>query len=423
MMDESRVIVRREYQKILLSDFDLTDSEIDQFEIQAEIAAKKLRVSPSEVLNRHRNSLKCGSVVGVLAIPNRTIEILPKIDGEESKVREALVHILKVAHDLPISDHELSTLKFQRRDLLEILIRIFAVRLNGAVRKGIPRRYEVHEGEVAVVRGKLNIPRQFTRYAGRTDQLACIWDELTQNTPLNRVLKVTVRFLLSMTKSIANRRLLITLLEMYDAVSDSRNPLSERVSLDRINTEFHDLYKLAKYFLSHRFQSTTSGRGLGFTLLFSMNELFENFIGKCIKNALEPRGSDVRLQHQKHYAIRERSDHSKCLFKLKPDVVIKPKGGANETILDTKWKKLEHSDKKLGINQSDIYQVLTYGRAYDASRIILLYPWYRNISDCQGIISQWDAVGVSELHLDIATIDIGQPWNCASELAKLFPLN
>ena len=413
-------ITCKEYGELSIREFSLKESEISQIEFQVEAAAKQLRTNRRDILFRTNSSLKAGSYVGVIAIQNRTIEILPKIDGEDKEVRTALIRMLAVAQDIRVSDQELTALKTQPFDLLEFLIQLFVNRLHVAMRKGIPRRYENHEDDITVVRGRLNVIRQFTRHAGRTDQLACIWDELTENTPLNRVLKATVRLLSNLSKSTDNRRLLLAALEKYDAVEDSQNPLLETVFLDRINVEFHNLYRLAKFFLSYRYQTTTTGSGLGVSMLFPMNELFEKFIGRSLKRLLEPKGYSVHLQHQKHYAIRNTS--GKQLFQLRPDVVIEPHGKGDCVVLDTKWKSLKKSDEKRGVEQSDIYQMLAYGRSYDASRIVLLYPWYQDLNAVQGIDCYWEVVGSDRLPLDIATIDVRKSENIKQNLSRLFDL-
>ncbi len=416
-------ITCKEYENVLIQKYELNATEIHQLQLQASAAANKLKVPQTEVFSRTHDSLKFGSIVGILAIPTRTIEILPKINAVEENIRNALIRMLAVTEDLPIFDHELSALKTQHHDLLEILIRVFAKRLHTAIRKGIPRRYELQEEDISILRGKLNVPRQFTRFAGRTDQLACIWDELTENTPLNRVLKVTVNLLFRLSKSTENRRLLSALKERYDSVGDSATPLSERVSLDRINAQYHDLYKLARLFLSRQYQSTTSGKGLGITMLFSMNQLFENFIGKCLKRALEPQRYAVHLQHQQRYAIRGRNGSSR-MFNLRPDIVIRSNKDQKHIILDTKWKELSCSDNKRGVSESDIYQVLEYGRAYDASRIILLYPWHQKFSQNDGINDEWEANDSSKLPLDIATVDLSkEPQEIISQLPFKLRLN
>ncbi len=411
------LITRKEYGEISIHE--LKESQVGQLQRQAEIAARRLRIHQNEIFYVARKSLKLGSVVGILSIPNKTIEVLPKIDGDHAKARMALIQMLAVAHDLPVSEHDYASLQSQPYDLLEFLIKVFSSRLDSAIRKGMPRRYEFMQDDLSRIRGRLNVVRQFSRYAGRADRLACMWDELTENTPLNRVMKATVQLLLILTKTADNRRRLTAVLERYDSVSDSRDPLQENVLLDRINSEFHDLYRIARFFLSRRYQSTTSGTGVGIALLFTMNELFENFVGKSLKRALQPRGFNVYLQHSKYHAI-ENVRHS-GLFSLRPDVVIESNKSKEQIVLDTKWKWLDRTDSKRKVQQADIYQILAYGRAYDASRVILLYPWHTDYGESRkGISDQWKSAGTPSFAVDIATVDIQEPKCVVAELTRLF---
>ena len=42
-------------------------------------------------------------------------------------------------------------------------------------------------------------------------------------------------------------------------------------------------------------------------------------------------------------------------------------------VLDTKWKRLESGKETLGVEDSDVYQMLAYGRTYGAARLVLLW--------------------------------------------------
>ena len=60
-------------------------------------------------------------------MPGSSVEILPKIGNEGNEaVRRALVHMLAVAWGIPIADSEAALLTTQRKNLLEILVRLFA---------------------------------------------------------------------------------------------------------------------------------------------------------------------------------------------------------------------------------------------------------------------------------------------------------
>ena len=393
--DSGKLLSCKEWEYLRDDKNPLTDAETRRLHALAERAAKRLKPGPGAVLTRTVKGLQAGQVVGVLRIPGRTVEILPKIDGEDGAVRKALVHMLAVAWDLRVADGEIAALDIQRLDLLEVLIRLFADRLRAAVRSGLPRRYVAREEDLPLLRGRLDVIRQTTHLAVRPDRLACRFDELSEDTPFNRVLKAAVKLLARRARTAANARSLAELAARFESVGASRDPLREQVRLDRSNAAFHGLYRLARLFLARDWQSTASGGAPGFALLFPMNELFEKFVGRSLKRALAPRR--VSLQDGGRYALEERR------FRLYPDAVIDD--GA--IVLDTKWKRLKPDETNFGVEQSDVYQMLAYGRAYDAKRLILLYPWSAELGEPEGICARWKAVGTG-CPFDIATVDVGQ---------------
>ena len=400
----------REWDCLPIGSKNLSENRAERLHALAELAARRLKLPETAVLTRTHRGLKAGQVVGILTTPGMTLEILPKIDGDKGKVRRALIHMLAVTRELPIADGELAALDTQRDDLLELLIRLFADRLLAAVRRGLHRRYCAHEEDLALLRGRLNVKRQFTHLVVRRDRLACRFDELSEDTPLNRVFKAVVVRLAGISRSTENTQRLAELVARFELVSDTPDPLRERVQFDRTNTAFHDLYRLARLFLAGDWQSTTGGRAEGFTLLFAMNSLFEEFIGQRLKRVLAPR--PVHLQHSKHCVVKSADGR---LFGLRPDAVIEQ---PTPIILDTKWKHLNPKEKDLGVAQSDIYQMLAYAQAYDASRLILLYPWHQEMDKQEIISPDWTVTGTSR-QLDIAAIDVGQPELVAETLRRI----
>ena len=407
----------REWETLAVGGEDgLPESDARRLHAAAERAARRLRLPDAAVLRRTHRGLKAGQVVGVLSVPGLALEILPKIDGEDGAVRKALVHLLAAAWNLDrrVIEGELAALDTQRRDLLEILIRLFANRLLSAVRRGMPRRYLTHEEDLALLRGGLDVKRQFTHLAARPDRLACRYDELSPDTPLNRVLKAAVSRLAGCTRSATNARRLAELAACFELVRESTDPLREQVRLDRTNAAFHDLHRLARLFLTGDWQSTTRGRTAGVSLLFPMNDLFEAFVGRCLQRAL---GSHtVHLQCTGGHVLT--TENGDSLFALRPDAVIGAPA-ARPVILDTKWKRLtpraRDDGKTLGVAPSDVYQMLAYARAWDARRLVLVYPWYEEMDEPPGLNRRWRVRG-TDCRLDVATVDIGRPREAAETL-------
>lgn len=402
-MRQSRLRKVKEWSE--LSSDGMTPEDINLLHVAAKRAARLRGLPEDAVLKRTEKGLRAQQVVGILTVPGITVEILPKVDGEDGAVRAALVQMLAVARGIRPVHGDLAAMDTQRHDLLELLIQLFAERLLAAVRRGLPRRYVLHEEDLSVLRGTLRVKRQFTSLVTRPDLVACRFDELSEDTPLNRVLKAAVTRLAKRTRSWKNHRRLNELLARLDNVADSVAPLREPVALDRTNTAFHDIHRLSVLFLGGDWQQTTTGQASGFSLLFPMNNLFEEFVGRSLQQVL---GVDrVRLQDQRR-ALTKPPRHL-----LVPDIVVDKH--SRPVVLDTKWKRLRRDD---GPRRADVNQMLVYGQAYSAERVVLLYPWHEMIGE-EGIHRRWTVAGAG-YDFETATVNVGRPGEVPQSLRRLF---
>ncbi|MEQ9694119.1 restriction endonuclease [Shimia sp. SDUM112013] len=371
--------------------------------------AAVLKLGSEAVLARRHKHVKAGQVCGVLSVPGVVLEILPKIDIDGEDGRATLIHMLDVAYDLRISAEGLAGFGSQSIDLLEVIILSFARRLTATLRYGLPRRYRTEQDDLAVLRGALDVKRQFTRHAVRPDRLACRFDELTHDTPLNRVVAAAVRLLARRTGLAATYTMLNDALDQMEGVGISPDPLRERVMLDRTNSAWHGLYRMARFLLGGVSQSARIGSDEGFALLFPMNDLFENYTAKLFRRAY---GRRVRAQ------ARGKAVTSCGKFALRPDIVVDL---PDETlIVDTKWKRLDLNDEKAGVSQSDVYQMLAYGHAYGSrekpARLMLLYPAKEGQETY--VLRDWKVEG-SGFALQVGTLGLHSRQHLCKELISL----
>lgn len=367
------------------------------------------------VLEDRRHDLRARGVVGVLAVPGCTLEILPKIDvGEKEgsahearKIRKRLVHMLAVALDLKIETGRMTDLDWQRETLLEILIRIYCDKLTEAVRRGMPRRYTLHEDDLPTLRGSLDIPRQFTRHIANPGRLACRYDELSGDISLNRIMKATIAHLARMSRNATNVQRLRELAFVYAEVADVQVPALrwEDVVIDRTNRSWQELFGMAQLFLRNQYQTTSTGSGQGSALLFEMNALFEEFIGRLVSRALAASEFRVTLQGGRLFCLTS-VDDKREIFQTRPDILIK-RGDQVAHVIDTKWKRISDriDDPKQGVSQADVYQMMAYAHLYKAPRLTLLYPHHAGLGDQEGIHARFRVTG-QETVLETASFDI-----------------
>ncbi|HDR8954167.1 McrC family protein [Burkholderia vietnamiensis] len=380
------------------------------------------------IIEHGRKALRARGVVGVIAADNCALEILPKIDfrgdrGEDTtgRIRRQLIHMLAVALDIRIDAGQITELDWQRETLLEILIRVFSEKLVSAVRQGMPRRYVDHEDDLPALRGRLDVTRQFTTFAADPSRLACRFDALSPDIALNRIMKAALTRLLRIARSADNQRRLRELAFVYAEISHV--PVAalswNDVVLDRTNARWRELLNLAKLLLGERFQATSAGASNGFSLLFEMNTLFEEYIARMIQRALA--GGDLRVVSQggRIYCLETENGG---LFQTKPDILIKY-GRKVVQVIDTKWKRIASriDDAKQGVSQADIYQMMAYGRLYDCPRLTLLYPHHVGLSSDEGVQASHLVTG-SDHRLETATIDVAFADGIGERLRSLVGL-
>lgn len=375
----------------------------------------------SGILTLGRKDVRVGQMVGVLAAEGCAVEILPKIgELDEGGVRRQLVHMLAVTHDLDVAAGALSELDWQRDDLLEILIRLFARMLTEAVRRGMPRRYVGHADDLPVLRGRLDTARQFTRLAASPQFLACRFDALSADIALNRIMKAAVLRLQSLARGAETRRILT---ELAFAYADIREVPVESlrfddVILDRTNARWRDLLALARLLLQGRFQTTSGGAATGFSLLFPMNALFEAYVARMLARVLKGSGQRVVAQGGLLYCLED-SENGIRSFRTKPDILVK-RDGETILVIDTKWKRLAPvmDDPKQGVSQSDIYQMMAYGRLYCCARLLLLYPHHAQLDAGPGLRNRHRIISSND-ELFVGTIDLSNINNIPESLSTL----
>jgi 5-methylcytosine-specific restriction enzyme subunit McrC len=131
-----------------------------------------------------------------------------------------------------------------------------------------------------------------------------------------------------------------------------------------------------------------------------MERLFEEYVTASIRRAIPS-----------HWELRARpEDHHLCTFledgwfKLKPDIVVT--NGSQRWIIDAKWKLLSaDASRYFDLDQSDFYQMLTYGQKYlaGAGDLFLVYPKTERFTERRGPFSFSEVLRVHAVPFDVFT--------------------
>src|SRR5438876_573945 len=112
----------------------------------------------TNILVYRRDGLAARQMVGMIAAQDCSLEILPKVDPEmkddesADAVRHRLVRMLDVALGLDLEIGSDASIARQQSTLLDILIRAFANKLFGEVRRGLPRLYRQYDDDLPALR-------------------------------------------------------------------------------------------------------------------------------------------------------------------------------------------------------------------------------------------------------------------------------
>lgn len=382
------------------------------------------------ILTDHRHHLRAKQMVGVIAAPGCSLEILPKVDpdaqlGDLPTVRSRLISLLDLALGLNLAEGAQTAMAHGAENLLDILIRLFAQRLLALARRGLPRAYQACAEDLPTLRGRLDIVRQLTAHVARPDRLACRFDVLSGDTPLMQVMKAAVVFLSRLARAHDTRRLLEELRFVLADVTDV--PVSalpwDKVKIDRTSRRWESVFALAKLLLRREWQGTTYDHRShnGITLLFPMNDLFEAAVAALLRRALSGSGISVAEQGGLRNCLGDWTEEKDCegrIFQTRPDILLH-RGGKDLAIIDTKWKCLspDASVAKRGVAQGDVYQMMAYSRLYQCDRLMLLYP---SVAESGTTLSHRFGIAGGREMLALGQVDLTTELNhVQGELGKL----
>lgn len=375
------------------------------------------------------NEIRFCQFVGVVQMGSRLLEILPKIEpksGElaSSAVRLNLLSMLLTANDVGIKDAETARVGEKSETCwIDILILLFCRALAEQARKGLARRYRDEQDDLAIVRGRILLDEQLRRNMVHQERIAVEFDELDENHALNQVFKLALVRMLRVSASLVTQQSVRELLMVFEGVElrTYHRTWVDGVMLDRLTQRFGFCLRLARLFLRDASPDISGGRRDSFALLFDMNELFEKYIGKVMQREVRGGGMNLSLQDARYYLLKK---DNVDLFQLRPDMVAFF-GTQPVWIADTKWKRLDGTEAKLGVSQPDTYQMLAYASRYKCNHMLLLYPYHPTYGATELIQKCFSYQGHS-IRLMVAQVslsDLGSVGPQLKEISEQFSPN
>jgi 5-methylcytosine-specific restriction enzyme subunit McrC len=292
--------------------------------------------------------------------------------------------------------------------LFDFIALLLADATDRVVQEGLLHDYVLQEADLPVLRGRLRVSEQVRKRFGRVDRLECRYDDHLSDVPENQLLAAALEACYARVADQGVRLRIHRLHTLFHKTCDLRHTdvqtLLEPMRYHRLNAYYGDAHELARLIL--RALSVDDLLALGkvdsFAFLLDMNQLFEAFVEKLVRQLI---GRDGRV----HAQFRDRSilwdvTRGKPYGQIRPDLLIESHDEPpSRLVLDAKYKL--YDEKKIG--SADIYQSFLYAFAYampgTLPQSLLIYPAGSTRSDNQVIrvkhrserrLAQIEAVGI-----------------------------
>lgn len=326
------------------------------------------------------NEFRTQSFIGFIQQEGETIEIYPKVFKREPSISKALVldHIFYWFSYCSKLYFPVLEAALDRRDadtLPELLIWHFA---NYTAEVIATQPYSQYE-EVAEVlyspKGRID----FSAYirngvtTGNYHHIDCVHEPFMYDNTLNRVIKYVCRLLQNSVSLPSTQSLLQQITFQLDEVEDVPCSSSDldAVSLNPLFTEYAPIIEWCRRILDQQLYSSNTYDSLHWALLLPMEYVFEDFITGFVRKHF---GSDYNVHAQKSDLYLSASPKA---FQMQHDILLEHRKTGERIIIDSKYKPrwdLNQADKKQGVAQSDMYQMVSYAYRRGCSNVILLYP-------------------------------------------------
>jgi 5-methylcytosine-specific restriction enzyme subunit McrC len=304
--------------------------------------------------------LTAGSRIGAVALDDLAIEIVPKLSIQRV--------LFLVSYSLALAKWGDKPFEMTTPDsLVEAVVPVFAHHLERALRRGVLQGYRTEEDALMGVRGRIRFDDQVRRRFGILLPVEVRFDEFTEDILENRLLKAAVATLGSLRlRSESSRQSLRRFNHVLELVSlqryDAHNVPS--VTYTRLNEHYRGAVEWARLILRFAAVEVRHGTALATTVLFDMNDVFEDFVRVALREELDLTTAQFPSGGECQSLFLDRAHH----IALEPDLSWWA-AKVCRFVGDVKYKAVNVT----GVKHPDLYQLLAYVTACGLSRGLLVY--------------------------------------------------
>ena len=313
------------------------------------------------------NGLKFKQYVGVIQVDGLSVNIHPKADKSDGdqKWKNVLLQMLTACGRIKADTADSAQLKKQQINLLEVYFQFFLDEVEGLVRQGLVKKYRKETGNVKALKGKLEFAGNIRHNLIHKERFYTTHQVYDLDHHLHQVLAHALDIVGQFSKGThlndQLRRVQISFPEVKQIKPNAQTLTALKVN--RKTAPYERALELAKFIILNYSPDINHGQQKMIALLFDMNVLWEEYVLKQLKKYTRDHpeaGFEVNGQESKVFYGSGRT--------IRPDIVLRK--GEETIIIDTKWKRPYDASASI----EDLRQMYTYGRFWNATKLILLYP-------------------------------------------------
>lgn len=351
--------------------------------------------------------LKARNYVGVVRFEGDSIHSLPKVFrhlSAEQALTESNMHLLwwlTYSQRLRLPKH-ITGLGYQECDFLQVIIYLFATYTLEQLTQGPYHAYREIENSSSFVRGQL----LFNEYIsdnlskGNAEKILCRYERVEVDNQLNRVIKSVCKKLLTLAvlkeSQVVIKRILFKLDEVTNI--DACQADCDKVVLNRMFRNYKMVLDYCRMFLANAQNSIHSNNIESFAFLVPMEKVFEDFVYGFIRWEMSE-SMQVISQHNKVKLTN-------CgKFTLKPDLYVTNLVSQKELIADCKYKLIKEG--RIGVSQSDLYQILAYAIRFGVREVRIIYPDWQKLSGSEPLSLKFRDEFTHDTDVGVEIINLG----------------
>jgi len=357
-------IIIKEYEEI--DESDIKDCDLDK--LQSYLKCKNLE----QVLKVTRHGIIAKSWVGVIKYKKHQFQILPKLicdNGNTEDILKNLIFMLSYTKKLDIKTSDIAKLSNSKNPFIEILIREYAKSLFECLKRITPKKYVREEDNLNYLKGKIKFTENIRYNCVNQSKFYCEYDEFSENNILNQLFLFVSTCLYNVSKDSYNKKTLKFIINYYKDIKLARFDKFKvkKIKLSRNQNLFKKPFNLAKMFIEKTSVDLSKNKFENITLIWDMNNLFEEFVFEIMKRNENEFG--WKFTAQKGKRLLKNNDNKKRNTYV--DIFAESLNNDKKIIIDTKYKKFKNIDD---FSNADVFQVSTYCLLHNAEHSVLLYP-------------------------------------------------